>query len=55
MDREVWQGNIHTYLMFTLHTVFIGALKKILQANIKLIMLAFSGRGGGNGHKMEES
>ena len=36
MDRGVWQGNIHTYLMFTLHTVFIGALKKkkILQANI---------------------
>ena len=28
MDRGVWQGNIHTYLMFTLHTVFIGALKK---------------------------
>ena len=28
MDRGVWQGNIHTYLTFSLHTVFIGALKK---------------------------
>ena len=41
MDRGVWRGDIHTYFMFTLHTVFICALKKILQVNIKLIMLAF--------------